>query len=63
MDLNPGLVDTLKNAINLLFGDIEIVLRTHNQLKAHSSQLLHIPHRQTQGCLQHSVGLVKFTFR
>ena len=36
MDLNPGLVDTLKNAINLLFGDIEIVLRTHNQLKAHS---------------------------
>ena len=36
MDLNPGLVDTLKNAINLLFGDIEIVLRAHNQLKAHS---------------------------
>ena len=35
MDLNTGLVDTLKNAINLLFGDIEIVLRTHNQLKAH----------------------------
>ena len=45
--LHPCLGDTLKNAVNLLFIDINIVLRTYNQLKAHPGQLLHILHRQT----------------
>ena len=63
MHLHPCLVNTFKNAINLLFTHIDIVLRTHNQLKAHVCQLLHIPYRQAQGCLQKAMGLIKFALR
>ena len=63
MHLHTSLVNAFKNTINLLFPHIDIVLRTHNQLKAHACQLLHVPYGKAQRCLQKAMGLVVFALR